>query len=323
MEGVPASLNLAIWNLILKNGLMDGRLIAGSIRRLHAAGISSILHTYAFFIDKNTKYVTPVPSEDLGYFNSFTLARPVSMNDTQIVVNETTANLSMTTGFFVRNSVTLRIGNELIEYTGITNSPPYTFTGCKRGVNGTQASFHQSNEKVFHLKEMFGRFVPGPETQLFRDIATNTAEIVSDCGFDGLYFDAIDGSDILDGEENTWYYGTKFILEVARNLKTPVGMEMSSMSHLWWHYRSRWQAWDRPIRGYKRFIDIHSAAIKLKEYEHGLWSGYSPMIDKYACHGKWRASFASSFWLVEFSDPGILRRENLHFPMTLNTCAAK
>ena len=45
--------------------------------RLHNAGISSIFHTYAFFIDKNTKYVTPVPSEDLGYFSSFTLARPL------------------------------------------------------------------------------------------------------------------------------------------------------------------------------------------------------------------------------------------------------
>ena len=45
--------------------------------RLHEAGISSIFHTYAFFIDKNTKYVTPVPSEDLGYFSSFTLKEPL------------------------------------------------------------------------------------------------------------------------------------------------------------------------------------------------------------------------------------------------------
>ncbi len=56
------------------------------------------------------------------------------------------------------------------------------------------------------------------------------------------------------------------------------------MSHLWWHYRSRWQAWDRPVRGYKRFVDIHSAAIKSgrlflpptiksNEYEHGLMEG--------------------------------------------------
>ena len=221
--------------------------------RLHDAGISSIFHTYAFFIDKNSRYVTPVPSEDLGYFNSFTLAEPFREGDSEMVVNESTENISTTTGFFVRNSLSLRIGSELIEFSGVTHTPPYKFTGCKRGVNGTKASSFNVNERVFHLREMFGRFVPGPETPLFDEIARNTAKIVSDCGFDGIYFDAIDGSDILGGEENFWYYGTKFIFEVAKQLKRPVGMEMSSMSHHWWHYRSRWQAWDRPVRGYKRF----------------------------------------------------------------------
>ena len=261
--------------------------------RLHEAGISSIFHTYAFFIDKNSRYVTPVPSEDLGYFNSFTLAQPVMVGDTEMVVNESTANISTTTGFFVRNSLSLRVGSELIEFSGVTNSPPYKFTRCRRGVNGTKASSHDINEKAYHLREMFGRFVPGPETPLFDEIAGNTAKIVSECGFDGIYFDAIDGSDILDGEENFWYYGTKFIFEVAEQLKRPVGMEMSSMSHLWWHYSSRWQAWDRPVRGYKKFEDIHSAAIKSgrlflppkiksNEYEHGLWRGHTPLINKYA-----------------------------------------
>ena len=140
---------------------------------------------------------------------------------------------------------------------------------------------------------MFGRFVPGAETELFKEIARRTAEIINESGFDGIYFDAIDGSDILAGEEYFWYYGTKFIFEVAKQLEHPVGMEMSSMSHHWWHYRSRWQAWDRPVRGYKRFEDIHSAAIKSgrlflppkiksNEYEHGLWRGHTPLIDKYA-----------------------------------------
>ena len=67
---------------------------------------------------------------------------------------------------------------------------------------------------------MFGRFVPGPETVLFAEIARHTAEIINECGFDGIYFDAIDGSDILAGEEYFWYYGTKFIFEVARHLRT-------------------------------------------------------------------------------------------------------
>jgi hypothetical protein len=261
--------------------------------RLHEAGISSIFHTYAFFIDKNSKYVTPVPSSDLGYFSSFTLAKPLLAGDSEIVVNETTENISTTTGFFVRNSLSLRVGCEIIEFSGVSKTAPYKFTGCKRGVAGTTASSFGVNEKVFHLREMFGRFVPGPETPLFDEIARHTAEIVSNCGFDGIYFDAIDGSDILGGEEYFWYYGTKFIFEVAKQLKHPVGMEMSSMSHHWWHYRSRWQAWDRPVRGYKRFEDIHSAAIKStrlfqtekiksNENEHGLWRGHTPVINKYA-----------------------------------------
>jgi hypothetical protein len=105
---------------------------------------------------------------------------------------------------------------------------------------------------------------------------------VEQANFDGIYFDAIDGSDILAGPENFWYYGGKFVFEVAKNLKRPVGMEMSSMIHHWWHYRSRWQAWDRPTRGYKRFIDIHSSSIKSDEYEHGLWRGNVAQINKIA-----------------------------------------
>jgi hypothetical protein len=261
--------------------------------RLHKAGISSIFHTYAFFIDKNSSYVTPVPSTDLGYFESFTLAEPIKPGDTEIVVNEPTAKISTITGFFVRNSTSLRIGDEIVEFKGITDTPPYKFTGCRRGADGTAESDHQAGEKAYHLREMFGRFVPGPDTELFLEIARHTAEIINNCRFDGIYFDAIDGSDILAGEEYFWYYGTKFIFEVARQLKRPVGMEMSSMAHHWWHYRSRWQAWDRPVRGYKRFIDIHSAAIKAgrlfyppeirsNENEHGLWRGHAPLIDKYA-----------------------------------------
>lgn len=251
-------------------------------KSLHDAGISSIFHTYAFFIDKNSRYVTPVPREDLGYFNAFTLAGPAGAADSEIVVNESTANISMITGFFERNSVTIRIGKELIEFSGVTKSPPYKFTGCKRGVNGTKTSPHAANDKAYHLREMFGRFVPGVETPLFSEIAKRTAEIVDQANFDGIYFDAIDGADILAGGENFWYYGSKFVLEVAENLKRPVGMEMSSMIHLWWHYRSRWQAWDRPVRGYKRFIDIHSASIKSDEYEHGFWRGNTPLINKLA-----------------------------------------
>ncbi|HZH71307.1 MAG TPA: hypothetical protein VFD91_02340, partial [Mariniphaga sp.] len=176
----------------------------------------------------------------------------------------------------------LRIGNELIEFSGVTTAPPNKFTGLTRGVSNTNVLTHLAGEKAYHLREMFGLFVPGPETPLFSRIAERTAEIIDECGFDGIYFDAIDGNDLLAGKENAWYYGTKFIFEVAGNLKTPVGMEMCDMPHHYWHYSSRWQAWDRPTRGYKRFIDIHLAAIKSDDPRHGEWMGHTPTINKLA-----------------------------------------
>ena len=41
------------------------------------------------------------------------------------------------------------------------------------------------------------------------------------------YLDAIDGSSIFG--KDAWYYSTKFVVEIVKNLKHPVGMEMSAM----------------------------------------------------------------------------------------------
>lgn len=250
--------------------------------KLHQNGISSIFHTYAFFIDKQSSFVTPVPHPDLASFRTFTLAEPLNDAADEIVVNESTADISLFTGFHFPNSLTLRIGNELIEFSNVSRTAPYKFTGCKRGVNGTKPATHQTGESAYHLKELFGRFLPRPETGLFEEVAQRTADIVNDCGFDGIYFDAIDGSDILGGMENYWYYSTKFLFAVAGRLKKPVGMEMSAMSHFWWHYRSRWQAWDVPRRGYKKFVDIHVSSLKSEEEDHGYWRGHTPQFNHYA-----------------------------------------
>lgn len=281
---------LKIDSVTYPNGWSDFRKVN---RKLKEAGISSIFHTYAYFIDKNSKYVRPVMHPDLGYFNAFTLAKPTGVDDTEIEVNESTADVSTIIGFFVRNSVSLSIGGELVEFTGVTKSPPYKFTGCKRGVAGTIKKAHAASEKAYHMKEVYGRFIPDPNSNLFKEIARKTAEVVNEAEFSGIYLDAVDGGDVLGGKENFWYYPSSFVFEVVKNLKEPVGMEMASMTHFWWHYRSRWQAWDIPQRGYKRFTDIHLAAIKspnifltpkikYNDFEHGLWPGDTALINKYA-----------------------------------------
>jgi len=126
---------------------------------------------------------------------------------------------------------------------------------------GTKAAIHQQGAKARHLKECFGLFVPNPESTLFEEIAANHADVVNRCGFDGIYLDAIDGSSILRGDDECWYWADKFVVEIQKRLKQPLGMEMSSMWHLFWQYRTRWQAWDCPRRGYERFIDLHAAEV--------------------------------------------------------------
>jgi len=230
------------------------------IDRLHAAGIKAGLHTYAFFIDKSCPYVTPVPDARLGKDAAFTLAAPLTAEETTVPVLESTERMSAVTGFFVRNSVTLQIDEELITYGAASGEPPYVFTGCQRGACGTRAAAHAQGAQVHHLKECFGLFTPDGDSTLLAEVAAKTAEIFNECGFDMIYLDALDGEDVLGGAENSWHYGSKFVFEIWKRLQRPALMEMSTFHHHLWYVRSRMGAWDHPVRSHKRFIDLHCAA---------------------------------------------------------------
>jgi hypothetical protein len=109
----------------------------------------------------------------------------------------------------------------------------------KRGALGTKPTTHDRGAKARHLNEMFGLFVPNVETTLFEEIAANHAAVVNLCGFDGLYLDAMDGSSILRGGDEGWYWADKFVVEIQKRLKRPTGMAMRAMWHHFWQYRTR------------------------------------------------------------------------------------
>jgi len=228
--------------------------------KLHAAGIAAGLHTYAFFIAKDSPYVTPVPDPRLGKDATFTLATALSAEAEVVPVVESTEAMSTTTGFFVRNSVTLQIDDELITYSGVSKEAPYAFTGCTRGTYGTKAAAHKAEVKVHHLKECFGLFAPDADSTLLAEVAANTASAFNECGFDMIYLDALDGEDILGGGANGWHYGSKFVFEIAKRLEKSALFEMSTFHHHLWYVRARMGAWDHPSRSHKRFIDVHVAA---------------------------------------------------------------
>ena len=227
------------------------------IDKLHAAEMQAGLHTYAMFIDKSCPYVTPVPDPRLGKDATFTLAADLPASATDVPVAESTENMSTITGFFVRNSVTLQINDELITYTGVSKEPPYAFTKCTRGACGTTVAAHEKGAKVHHLRECFGLFCPGGDSTLFTEVAAKTAELYNGAGFDMIYLDALDGGDTVAGRANAWHYQSKFTFEIFKRLEKPAIMEMSTFHHHLWYVRARMGAWDHPTRSHKRFIDIH------------------------------------------------------------------
>lgn len=239
------------------NGIKD---LKAAIDKLHAAGIRAGLHTYAMMIAQDCPWVTPVPDPRLACDRVLTLAAPIGEADTTVAVDESTADMSIDTGFFVRNSVTVRIENELITYTGISKQPPYSFTGCTRGALGTKASSHAKGAKVHHLLQCFGLFAPDGESTLLAEVAQKTADTFNQCGFDNIYLDALDAEDVLGGPQWGWHYGSKFVWDVCKKLHKPALMEMSTFHHHLWCVRSRMGAWDHPSRGHKQFIDNHCAA---------------------------------------------------------------
>ncbi len=230
------------------------------IDRLHDAGISAGLHTYAFFIAKTCPWVTPSADERLAHSATFTLSKAIGPQDNSVPVEEPTTKVSTITGFFVRNSVTVRIDQELIIFNGVSADAPFAFTGCQRGAYGTVPAAHSAGTRVFHLKECFGLFAPDPDSTLLAEVAARTAETYNACGFDMIYLDALDGADVLDlhgGGRFAWHYSARFTYEICKRLKRPALMEMSTFFHHLWCVRSRYCAWDHPNRNYKRFVDIH------------------------------------------------------------------
>ena len=228
------------------------------VDKIHAAGMLAGVHTYSEFISKSCPYVTPVPDRRLGKDAVFTLAAALDAATKTVPVVETTETMSAITGFFIRNSVTVRIDDELIVYKSVCKSPPFGFTECRRGAYGTKASTHAKGAKVHHLRECFGLFVPDGDSTLFDELARNLADLINECGFDMLYLDALDGSDAVAGRAWSWHYAAKFTLEIFRHLKRPVLAEMSTFPHHLWYVRSRSGAWDHPTRSHKAFIDIHA-----------------------------------------------------------------
>ena len=95
---------------------------------------------YAFFDNVDvTQYITP----SAPYVNKY--------NSLSANINDSVTTIGVVSTSLFESSGTIQIDDEQITYTGKTNSSPFQFTGCTRGVNGTTAASHSSGAKVYSI----------------------------------------------------------------------------------------------------------------------------------------------------------------------------
>ncbi len=226
------------------------------IDKFHSEGIKVGLQTYSFFLVWNSSYVTPVPHKDLDILKTFTLKENISADDKYIFVKESTDGVTPDEGFIFVNSPYLWIDDELVKFTKADNG---RFEISERGALGTTPANHFANTDIKQLKEYFLIPLAKAGSELFYEIARNTAKFYNECGADFFYLDALDGAFVLDGEDYVWYHAVDFINEMFKYIEGDIIFDCCyNPSYTGsWFVRSRYGAIDVSLNGHRRFADAH------------------------------------------------------------------
>ena len=247
------------------------------VDRLHAAGLMVGIHTLTGCISPSDPWVTPIPDAGLATDGTFTLAEDLSDKDDSIPTAEAPGNYPTIWAYASRGNC-IRIDDELIQYAGISNEPPYGFQKCKRGAFGTKVAAHKKDAKVHHMYVRYGCFIPDEKSVLVEKVADAIARVYNTCGMDQIY---MDGAEAMRG----WYGIARMRHAIFTRLERPALVEASCWDHHSWPFHSRVGAWDHPKWGLKRFADDHLRAVEqyrrsyLLEGQLGWWVILGPNRD--------------------------------------------
>nr|MBQ4319321.1 hypothetical protein [Clostridia bacterium] len=235
------------------NGFSDFKKV---IDRLHDEGMLVGLQTYSFFLVNYSTYITPVPHKDLDTLMEFTLAEDTDATCDTITVNESTDRLSAEDTYICVNSPYLWIDDEIVKFT---SSDGNTIHIEERGAYNTVPAAHKKGARVRQLKQYFRIPCAKAGSELFYEIARNTAEFCNKCGADMFYLDALDGSFILDGEDYVWYHAMDFLREMYNHLDHDLIFDCCYNPQYTgsWFVRSRYGAIDTPQNSHRRCVDAH------------------------------------------------------------------
>ena len=250
-------------------GMDTIRRVAGEI---HGAGLSFGMHMLTGGIGLNDAWVTPRAHPDLWEDASYTLARDYD-GGSELFVTERPVDFHDTVFHYSSRGNFLKIGSELLQYSGVRHEKPYAFTGVTRGACRTEkGGAYPAGTHAGYLHCRYAMFFPRPGSALEDALADSIAAAYNAGGFDQIYFD---GADLGYGTMEIVDSMCRKIYDRLRRDRKPVA-EGGGGPHAWW-WRSRAGTWDPPKWAPKRFHDTHVAAVanirdaNLMQPQTGWW----------------------------------------------------
>lgn len=249
--------------------------LEAAVEKIHAADLKAGMHTLTGCISPHDRWVTPVPDKRLAADARFTLAAPLDEKQTTVLTDEQPREFDTVWAYGARGNV-VRIGEELIMYSGLSREPPYGFVNCRRGAFGSRPAPHPKGAPADHLFVRYGCFQPDEESTLVDDVAKAIADVCNTCGFDMIYMDG------AEGMAGGWHGVAKMRKAIFEKIDRRVLVEASEWGYHSWPFHSRIGAWDYPNWGLKRFIDLHCRAndayrkTSLLPAQLGWWAIFGP-----------------------------------------------
>ncbi len=222
------------WRKEYPNGMADLQTIT---RKIKEAGMIPGFHIHYNKAAKDDPYLSPVPDARLNLIRRFTLSDSIDNNSTTLTVEENPEGCTKENGRRF-----LKLGNELLTYLDYTTTPPYQFTGCRRGELGSKIKAVEKGFKFGLLDiddwPLFARF--DQNTSIQQEVAERIGKIYAEAGFQFVYFDGAE-----DVHQPFWNTVSTSQLKVYNCLKpAPLFSEGALKSHFGWHILSRANAFD-------------------------------------------------------------------------------
>lgn len=230
--------------------------------RARDKGVDVGVHTLTMFTSQHDPYVSPIPSDSLCKAGSTVLSADISAKDTEIAIEDAM--------FFTKPGLTrtVKIGKELVGYSGVSQDEPLRLLNCVRGQFGTKISDHKKGSVIDKLvNDDYSGFFP--DIKLQDAYSKRLAEVCKETGVGLMDFDGYGGGSPTG---HGCYGAGRFVSEWYNNLDKYRITCGAGTFHYYWHIYT-FMNWGEPWYDNLRESQVNYRLENQRYFKRNLMPG--------------------------------------------------